>query len=59
MKLARVKINSPTYELAELIIQTIEDRFGEMDTETSPIIPSERGGFHSFVNIKDTTELMK
>lgn len=50
---ARVKIQSPTYELAEEIIAALVEKF---DCVTSPIIPSERGGYHTFLNIREMVE---
>lgn len=46
---ARVKVQAPSYELAEAIIAALEERFNCI---TSPIIPSERGGYHTFLNVQ-------
>ncbi len=50
---ARVKIQAPSYELAEAIIAALEERF---DCWTGPIIESERGGYHTFLNIRRLEE---
>ncbi len=50
---ARVKVQSPTYELAEQILKVLEENF---DCWTGPIIPSERGGYHTILNIREITE---
>ena len=47
---ARLKIQSPTYELAEQILEILEEKF---DCVTGPIIPSERGGYHTFLNVQE------
>lgn len=47
---ARVKIQSPTYELAEKILEALEEKF---NCVTGPIIPSERGGYHTFLNVTE------
>ena len=47
---ARIKIQSPTYELAEQILEVLSENF---DVVTGPIIPSERGGYHTFLNVRE------
>ena len=47
---ARVKIQSPTYELAEQILEVLDENF---EVVTGPIIPSERSGYHTFVNVQE------
>lgn len=48
---ARIKIDSPTLKLAQKIIEVLIDNFE--DTITSPIMESQEGGFHTFINVKE------